>query len=510
MNPERQKRLRSVKVIASETLMVVAVIVLVVVLAFLVSGYWINAEGQVDRQGLLQLSSVPTGATVTIDGAEMPWIERTNMSKNLMNGQHTITLTREGYDTWTKTVNISEGLLYRLHYPRLFLQERVREKVLDTANVNTATISPDHNYMIMIGGTTEWSTVNLNNEELKPTKVNVAELFMATTGRVANGASQNGGDASGGGTSEAGSEAAEGETRTEATETPATPVVAFDGEILDVRWDRDSSHALFEVKFGDTVEWLLLDVKNPQNSVNVSRRFGVNFSEIQILDNSSNNLLVVQNGNLHKVDLGAKSVSSVLVENVMNFDHYNQNEVVFSAKVAGAPEGQPQYYVGYFQIGDAEIKELERTVQPALVTLSKFYEDKFITVFSGGKLTVHRKDDYEVLKEFELDFAPEDLEVGHNGEFQTLPAGTRIATLDMEAMTVSEWGVEGSGFDWIDNDMVYTVNDGQLTVYDYDGLNRRVIAEGVAAGFPAAVTDDKWLYYFAADGGLMREWLVPR
>ncbi len=493
MNPERKKRLRSVKVIVSEALMVVAVIIMVVVLAFLVSGYWINSEGEVSQQGLLQLSSVPTGATVELDGSELPWIERTNMSRNVASGQHTIVLTREGYDTWTKTVNVSEGLLYRIHYPRLFLAERTREPALDAANFSVATISPDHSYLILLNNTTEWSAVNLNNEDLKPVTIDVAELFMATAGQAAAGQA----------------EAGQAETAgVEATEAAAP--VPFNGEILDVSWDRDSSHALFEVKFGETVEWLLLDVKNPKNSVNISRQFGGSFSEIQILDNSSNNLLVVQNGNLHKIDLGAKAISSVLVENVEDFDHYNQNEVVFSAKRSGVPEGEPQHYVGYFQIGDAEIKELERTEQPALVTLSKFYEDKYIAVLVGGELTVHKKDNFdEVVKEFMLSFAPEELVVGHNGEFQTMRLGTRIATLDMESMTVNEWGVEGEGFDWIDNDMIYTTVDGKLVVYDYDGLNRREIASGVTARFPAAITDDRWLYYFS-DGQLMREWLTPR
>ena len=55
--------------------------------------------------------------------------------------------------------------------------------------------------------------------------------------------------------------------------------------------------------------------------------------------------------------------------------------------------------------------------------------------------------------------------------------------------------------------MLYSVKDGDLIVYDYDGLNRRVIASNVSSRFPAAITDDKWLYYFS-DGQLIREWLI--
>ena len=480
MNPERKKHLRSVKVIFSECVMVVAVVIMVIILGFLVSGYWINSDFEVDRQGLLQLSSIPTGATVTIDGVEGSWIERTNMSKNLSSGEHTIILSRDGYDTWTKTINITEGLLYRIHYPRLFLMERTKEKMLDIVDFSAATISPDHSYLILMNDTTEWTTINLNDENLKPVKVDIAKYFSGL----------------------------EPASSTDATTTDATKRL-FTGTIEDIRWDRDSTHALFKAKFGDSIEWVLMDVKNPTNSINITREFGVNFSEVEILDNSSGNLLVVQNGNLQKVDLGAKAISNVLVENVVDFDHFNQNEVIFSAKNNNPVEGELEYYVGTFKIGDAQIQKLLDTNTPAKVTLSKFYEDKFITILENDSLTVYKKDDFEKLSDFKLNFTPGNLVVGHNGEFITMEALPQIATLDMESMSVAEWTIDGDDCDWLDNDMLYSVKDGDLIVYDYDGLNRRVIASNVSSRFPAAITDDKWLYYFS-DGQLVREWLIER
>lgn len=472
MDREQRKRMRNLKVIFSEVIMVLAVIAMVVVLAFLVSGYWINSEGEVDRQGLLQLSSIPTGATVTIDGVENSWLERTNTSKNLSSGEHVIELKRDGYDSWTKTINVSEGLLYRIHYPRLFLQERDKEKILDTSAYSSASVSPDHSYLILMNGTTEWETVDLNSEKVEPEKIDVAKLFVGTS-------------------------------------SGATPEGIFGGEILDIRWDRDSTHALYQVKFGDNVEWLLMDVTKPEESVNITKQFGGDFSQIEILDNSSNNLLVVQKGNLHRIDLSSKSISSVLVENIVDFDHFNQNEVIFSAVNPEATEDADKYYVGTFKIGDSEIKKLEDVSVPAKVTLSKFYEDKYITVLENDWLKVYKQDDFSQVAEFQIAFVPTTIEVGHNGEFITMTAGTQIATLDMESMSVAEWSMENENYGWIDNDMMYAVQDGELIVYDYDGLNRRALASNVSSHFPAAISDDKWLYYFS-DDALVREWLIAR
>ena len=67
MDPVKARR-QSIKIIASEAIMVAAVIITVIILAFLVSGYWLNSNFEVERGGMLQVSSLPTGANVEIDG----------------------------------------------------------------------------------------------------------------------------------------------------------------------------------------------------------------------------------------------------------------------------------------------------------------------------------------------------------------------------------------------------------------------------------------------------------
>ena len=106
MDPERAKRRQSAKIIISETIMVLAVVITVTMLAFIVSGYWLNSDFKVERNGLLQISSVPTGADIYIDG-DSSWLQRTNTSKVLSSGEHSVKLTKDGYDSWQKTINYS-------------------------------------------------------------------------------------------------------------------------------------------------------------------------------------------------------------------------------------------------------------------------------------------------------------------------------------------------------------------------------------------------------------------
>lgn len=161
MDFEKIKRRQTIRLVVTESLMVLSVVALVVVLVLVVSGYWINANFEVERSGLLQVSSAPTGAVVTVDDGV--WFQRTNTSKMISSGKHTLTVSKDGYDTWTKDVEVPEGLLYRLHYPRLFLLERTVEEVLPMTELVKVTVSPKRD-SLLVYQTSGWSRINLNSD----------------------------------------------------------------------------------------------------------------------------------------------------------------------------------------------------------------------------------------------------------------------------------------------------------------------------------------------------------
>ena len=461
MDLEKAKKHQSIKVIVSEAIMVLTVAITVIILALVVSGYWLNSNFQVERNGMLQISSVPTGADVSIDDKDSSWIERTNASKILPSGKHTVMVSKEGYDSWSKEINISEGLLYRLHYPRLFLQNRTPEKILDTNGYSYATVSSDRNSLLLINDTTNWLLVDLRNENPKTTKLDIANVISGTS--LAEGAD----------------------------------VGLFTGKILSADWNYDSNRILFNIMQQDKNEWVLLDIKDPSKSINITKEFSLNFSNIKILDNAANNLLALNDGNMHRIDVSARSVSAVIASQVSYFDHFH-NEVVFSATKEDKP------YVGFFKIGNEEITELLETESPAMVAISKFYDTKYISILIGKQLSLYEQLDMAKYGEYTLTIEPKSLKVGHDGEFLIMNDGRHIASLDMEANKVVEWDIAGDTFGWIDNDMIYSISDGELIVYDYDGFNRRPLAKNVSSHFPAAITLNKWLYYFS-DDNLIRE-----
>ncbi|MBR2710848.1 PEGA domain-containing protein, partial [Candidatus Saccharibacteria bacterium] len=274
MDQEKIKRVQHFKVIASEIVMVVAVILTVSILVLIVSGYWLNSDFKVERQGLLQISSIPTGADVDIDG-DTSWLQRTNTSKTLFSGEHAITLSKEGYDTWSKTITIREGLLYRVHYPRLFLSQRETEVVTSVDDTIFATVSPDRNTLLLANKTMDWQIMFLNDEKIVPRKINVGKLFAAST------------------TSE------------------ESNAKLFSGEILSADWAKDNAHVLFKIKESDRIEWIMLDIENVKDSINLSQKFDMDFDDVQIMNNSANTLVVLQGQSLRRIDVASEQISAI-------------------------------------------------------------------------------------------------------------------------------------------------------------------------------------------------------
>lgn len=460
MDLEKRARRQSLRVIISESIMVITVILTVIILALIVSGYWLNSDFKVERQGMLQINSIPTGANITVDG-DSPWFQRTNTSKILSSGKHEVVLSKDGYDTWSKTVNIREGLLYRLNYPQLFLKNRVKEAVYDTAATTYASVSPNRKLLLLANNTTSWSLINLDSDTIRATTLDVTKVFFTAS-------------------------------------SPSITTGLFDGKIISAKWDSANEHVLLKVDRNESVEWVLLDIRNTAKSINLTREFATEFEDVNIFDHSAENLLAIRNGNLHKIDVNTRQISAIILSDVQDYDFYD-SEIVFSSKD----------HVGLLKLGDSEPTTIEMITDKAKVLIGKFYDNKYIYVIEGANIKVYQKNDLTEILDSEISFIPSEVKIGHGGEFVNMSLEGKIAALDMESMALSEWSAGANNFGWLNSYMIYSVENGELSVFDFDGLNHRVLAKNVSSHFPVTITSEKWLYYFS-DGELVREWLIVR
>lgn len=452
MDFEKERRHQKIRLIVTEIIMVLAVVAVVAILVLVVSGYWINENFEVSRSGMLQITSVPKGATVAID--ENVLSQHTDLSRVVPTGEHTITLSKEGYDNWTKTVDIKEGLLYRLQYPILFPEERKIEKTELDSKVSRISFSPKHDQALLINNSAVWSIINLEDEKIDEKEIDLTSVFNS-------------------------------------------PVV----EVLSLTWSANQNRVLVNVRYSaDKTEWILVDLNNVSRSVNLSAEFGLNFSEFMIADNSADTLLALRDKALQKINLNDKSISVILVDGVQSLS-CRDDEIMFVAS-----DKENGFYIGVMKLSNTEPETLFSVKDSAAkVFASSFYDAKYLFVVDGSDFNVYKRDDLENPEnEFKLSFVPEKVVVSLKGDYIVLSNGVDLATLDMEFDVVREWKIEKAEFGWLGEGIIYTVDDGNLIVYDFDGLNRRVVTSGVKSDFPSVVAGKKWLYY-VSENNLVRE-----
>ena len=378
MDEEARNRRQNLRVIISEIIMFLTIVIMAIILALLASGYWLSSGFKVERQGMLQIHSQPTGADVEIDG-ETAWLQRTNTSKVLSSGNHHVVLTKEGYDSWEKTITISEGLLYRVNYPRLFLLNREKDIYYDATNFTTASFSHNSNYLLLGDDTTSYTILRLNSDRPETTKLNLLDLKSTS------------------------------------------PTI-------------ESSAMLF-ADSTPIIEW---DINNNLIATIDKKHYKINWQNSEI---------------------------SLLSE----------------------PE-----------------KPEETLDLPG--EIFRFYDETYSVLLNDNILNLYKKsqNDIELILTDELQFTPETLKIGGSGGFVFMQTDTNVAVLDMEILQVINWTLDSPDYGWLGSSMLYSINDGTLIVYDFDGQNRRELSKDVTPNFPVAITDNKWLYYFS-DNNIVRE-----
>lgn len=483
---EKIDRRAHVRLIITEVLMFLAVLALVGFLTLVVMGYSFNlreigGSGEVvERMGLVQFSSQPTGATVFIDG-EAPLLFATNGSRTMLAGEHEIRLAKEGFSEWSKTVRVTEGMMYRLNYPRLFKTEReveevfrfefgavdltklpekyaMGEGVVKSEGVKLVSVSPNHERMVVLMGASLY-VANLN--ESRP------ELRLL------------------GVTNEAGQAA------------------AFSG-VKTAEWSGNSERLLMKVNG----EWVVVNVRDAKNTVWLGKIIASEAVKDIKFENEAGDRLLVLSTKQELLELSVRDqeLSVALVADVTKFDN-DGDRIVF---LSGA--GKLMAY----RVGEREAHLVAEAPSEAKFATMRYFQESYVGMAREGEFVVYRKTGWPVAdEEMEEVFCEkvgfEVKEVKKRGKgmvFELVGVGGESAVFDIEAMQLTEVDAKGAG--WVDEFLRYRLKEGKLAVFDYDGLNEtELVASGVVSGRAVAISgNNRWLYYFASEGSGTAEKLV--
>ena len=471
MDLEKQKRNQLIRVVLTEILMVLAIIPIVIFLTLMAMGYRIGEDLSLEQSGLVQVNSLPNGATVKVDGEDK---FRTDASRMLTSGEHTLEVSKEGFDSWTKKIGVTPGLLLRVRYPRLFRLERKAEVVATLDDLQWLNAAPNRTELLyQVGKGTTLQLMNIRNDEVKTNTLDLSSILT---------------------TNEAGE---------------------FIGTLKQIKWSWNGDVALLEIDYADKTEWVLVDVRENALNHNLSRDFGLTITDVQFAGDSTERLYVLENGNLREINLGSNGISRVLLAGVESFSAERMD-----IGYVGAADGKR--VVGVYRNGDAggvEVTEVEPEAA-VRVAVSEYYGEKYLSYTIDSDLIVYEAENFPVygsdtkrmrpIITIDLEMAAsEPIVTNRTGEVILVRGDNMMVAVDLEPNRDNKYEMPVAKTRFIDDYLLYGITDGALTVWDFDGLNKRTLVKEGVLDYGAVISaNNKWLYYTAVKDDkivLMRE-----
>lgn len=486
---ERQKRRHLIKVMIAEAGMVLAVLAIVLVAILAAMGFFVGSNGSIEQSGLIQIHSMPTGGTVELDGTVL--FSRTNLSRTMSAGEHQIKISRDNYDVWEKTIKMYSGMLIRLYYPRLFLENRTPEEVLSLGdNLAFYSVSSDKTSIIYgAQGSAEWTLLNIKNDDVRKTQLDLTEVL------------------------------------------PDAENKKFSGNVQVLEWNKDSDHILVKVVTDKKTEWILVNLKDVNKSLNLSETFGLDFQRVEMMDHSAAQLFALENNHLRRINTSDQAISRVLLDQVLDFDT-DGTDVIYVAE--RKINDQKEKLVGIYRDGEKAGTIIETVAgdMSVKVALTEYYDEDYLAIVTDDHITIqygtlpsYREDVPELgensdLKPLTTDLTlgvtPEVLTVSPDGEYIVGRSGTQYMVVDLDMGDLYEYDLGTEKMRFFEDGMMSVVVDGALEVFDFDHTNRRVLVKSAGAkdeeeeslaavttrskatvvDYEAVITNNnKWLYY---------------
>ena len=442
--------------------MSLAVVVISALCILLALGYGFDfKQNTVVQRALVQFRSFPGDATVTVDNKEMSF--RTPGKANIDVGQHMITMRRDGYRDWFKTVTLDAGELRWLNYARLVPKTVTTSTAKDFAVLSGNLPSPDRKWMAIY------------NESEKPEFV-VADLRDSAKLSYM---------------------------------TIALPVGSYTSipgqahHFSLVEWDFGARFLLIKHTIADKTEFIRVDRASQTPPVNVTTTLNVAISEIHFSGTSGNVFYAKDATDLRKLDIAAGTISSPIASQVNSFLLYKTDTLAYVSDKAEVRR------VGV-RVNDQNKVDLRHydTTQPVLTSVSSYFSDTYVAIARGTSVEIIKNPfDTETASKayatMTLPVSASWLQISSNGRFVVAGTGTQFVTYDLETNETFSVNLPGKSADnskplvWIDDYILASTADQNLRLSEFDGANQQVITD-VALGFQTTLNDDGKLLYSIA------------
>jgi hypothetical protein len=426
--------------------MTVSTVVISTVLVFFALGYRLDRNFNFTQGGLVQFRSFPEGAEVTVNGKKESF--KTPGKVNLPAGRHTATMSLQGYRSWSKSFSVDAGQLIWLNYARFIPETVVTDTVQEFPSLTASLPSPDRRWLLlqMTANAPDFNLVDFSDEQ-KP-KLTSFQL-------------------------------------------PEVALTKKDGKFGTfqlVEWDLKSQFALVKHQNGDVREFLRIDRSKPDEAINMTRIFGLNIMEAHFSGNNANVVFANTDGILRRLDIGSKSASGALVNDLKQFIVYGEESIAFTSTPAPTT-GSRQQIIGVHR-GDklTTVRSLPLDKQ-VVFAYSEYDDHEYLAVATtdSSKVEVIRdprtdgaNDPSAVFAQFDLGKSAKWLSFSNNGRMLVAQNNNTFATYDLEEAKSYQFALDfgaeiTSKLSWFDDFYLWSNVGGKLRIIEFDGKNDREI-----------------------------------
>lgn len=436
--------------------MTVATVVLTAFLVLVALGYRLDKNFTFSQGGLVQFNSTPDNASVTIDGKVQSF--HTQDKTNLAAGQHTISMSLDGYHTWSKTVDLAPGQLLWLNYARLIPNSITTSTLKSYPSVAATLPSPDRHWLLMqMKSDVPAYTLVDYSDETKPQYTDFTlpdGLFTKKDGKY--------------------------------------------GTFKLVEWDLQSKYVLIEHDNGDLVEFARVDRSKPADAVNLTKLFSLNIREAHFSGSNANTIFAKTDDVLRKLDISGPTASAALVTDLQDFMVYGEDTIAFmqlQEKTTG-DQNTKQQVVGVYKGGKVMQAHVAASGQPLKFAYNEYDNHSYLAVTEADGKTVDvirdattagASKEANVFTKFNLGSPVDYLTFSSNGRMIVAQHGNTFATYDIEtAKSYSSTLAFGSDktpqLKWLDDYYLWSDDGGTLRLFEFDGTNEHDITS-VASGY---------------------------
>jgi hypothetical protein len=463
LDPGKQLRHRIILMVGYVCI-AIAIMIGTLILLNQAYGYQLK-NGVVIQNGLVFFSSQPDPATIS----GLPVKAKTDNRLLLPAGIYHVSLSRPGYRTWQRNVQVDGGTVEHFDYPFLFPANLQTQKLQTyTSALSMMTQSPDRHWLLV----QEPATTSLTFDMYDLTNPTKAPVDVALPAGIANAAT----------TSET-------------------------WQVVD--WADDNVHLLLQHTYDGKTEFILFDRTNPDQSINLNTTLSANPTQLTF-DNKKYNLYYLYDSTTDALSTASLSAPTPVAvqQHVLAYQTYGTDTVLYVTD-ANTPAGKVQvnltigsqtYPVRTFPAGTTYPLDLT-TYGNLLYVAAGATSDNKVYIYKNpvGQLSAQPKQALVPAQVLHIS-APNYVSFSANAQFIMTENGTQFGVYDIENLngyiytTSQPLDSPQTHANWMDGDRLFYVSGGKLIVFDYDDTNSQTLMNASADWTAVFAPDYKYVY----------------